>query len=362
LNIFIEPSDVWLFRDARPFAPDERGRAVSLFPPTPRTMQGVIRSLRLAQSGASFEKQSTWPADVGTPNDFGSLLLKGPLIARRHGDGVQRFFPLPRDVVQLKSGWHILAPTSDQEVISNWRAGLRLLLPPENTEPTKFEGGWLCEDGLLAYLKGTVCGVHVHPANTFFLHEPRVGVEIDSFAKRPVEENLYQIEFVRLQQDTGLLVEAHGISLEQKGLLQLGGEARGGRYQKVTSGTDLSREDRFKDGEPLRFKLYFATPAIFKHGWLPEAVQFNGSAIQGIWRGISLTLVAAAVGRWQPIGGRDITPNGSQRAIRGAVPAGSVYFLESDAKANDVLSEFDGQCVSDVDGQIGFGLCYVGGW
>ncbi|MBL8152360.1 MAG: CRISPR-associated protein Cmr3, partial [Blastocatellia bacterium] len=40
MNLFIEPSDVWLFRDARPFAAGEQSRATSLFPPTPRTIQG----------------------------------------------------------------------------------------------------------------------------------------------------------------------------------------------------------------------------------------------------------------------------------------------------------------------------------
>lgn len=362
MNIFIEPSDVWLFRDARPFTPDERGRAVSLFPPTPRTMQGILRSLRLAQSGVSFQDKSTWPADVGRPENFGSLRLRGPLIARRKGDRLQRFFPLPTDVIKLQTGWHLLAPAGDHKVVTNWPDGLRPLLPPEGSAPAKFDGGWLCEEGLLAYLKGTVCAVHVHPASTLFLHEARFGVEIDSLPKRPVEEKLYQVEFVRPQEDVGLLVEEHGLSLAQNGLLQLGGEARAGRYENIPTGIDLSREGRLSEGKPLRFKLYFATPAIFKQGWLPEAIAQAGSLLQGNWRGIDLTLVAAAVGRWQPIGGRDISEKDAQRAIRGAVRAGSVYFFESDAKASDVLNEFDGQCVSDVDGQIGFGLCYVGGW
>src|SRR5207244_9940034 len=81
--IFIEPDDVWLFRDGRPFAADDQSRAASLFPPTPRTLQGALRSARLAQSGASFRNQTTWPTDVGNPNNFGDLKLRGPILAKR---------------------------------------------------------------------------------------------------------------------------------------------------------------------------------------------------------------------------------------------------------------------------------------
>lgn len=115
MNIFIEPSDVWLFRDGRPFAPNERGRAVSLFPPAPQTVQGVIRSARLAQSGESFDYRK-WSdalkAEIGQPDTFGELLrLRGPLVARRKDNGgVQRFLPLPMDVTKLQDAWHILAP------------------------------------------------------------------------------------------------------------------------------------------------------------------------------------------------------------------------------------------------------------
>src|SRR5918992_4003818 len=119
MNIFIEPSDVWLFRDGRPFAPGERGRAVSFFPPTPQTLQGTIRSTRLAQSGEPFDYRkwsSGLKAEIGEPprrdpqgnyepDNFGALHLRGPLVAKRNGDGAQRFFPLPEDVTRLQDVW-----------------------------------------------------------------------------------------------------------------------------------------------------------------------------------------------------------------------------------------------------------------
>lgn len=172
---------------------------------------------------------------------------------------------------------------------------------------------------------------------------------------------LYQVEFVRPEADVGLLVEVEGVTLPCSGLLQLGGEARAGRYETVTTGVTLSPDGCLTDGDkPLRFKVYLATPAFFRQGWLPAAI--NAQTLQGNWQGIDVTLIAAAIGKPQAIGGRDIARGDTQRAIRRAVPAGSVYFFETQATTDEVLAAFDGQCVCDAeaDRQIGFGLGYVG--
>jgi CRISPR-associated protein Cmr3 len=111
----------------------------------------------------------------------------------------------------------------------------------------------------------------------------------------------------------------------------------------------------------MRFKLYFATPAISANGWLP--CWLDVQSLRGQWDNVDVQLIAAAVGKPQAIGGRDLARN-SHRYIRRAVPAGSVYFFETGASDDEVLAAFDGQCVSDLetDARIGFGLCYVGGW
>lgn len=365
-NLFIEPSDVWLFRTGRPFAADEQTRAASIFPPTPRTMQGALRSAYLAQKGVSFTNQTTWPREIGSPDCFGDLQARGPLIARRGTDGVvSPLFPLPLDIIKLKNSWQILSPCSDdrRHFAANLENGLLPLLPLDDTGSTKFNGGWLDDSDFLAYLRNESFPIDKNPIaeEMLFGRESRFGVQIDSHPKRPTEGMLYQVEYVRLHQDVGLLVEVDGISLQENGLLQLGGEARAGRFETVTANLTFPTQDRLKDkNKPLLFKLYLATPAIFGHGWLPEHIDKKN--LMGRWREIELTLVSAAIGKPQPIGGRDISKRDSQRDIYGAVPAGSVYFFETQASADDVFRAFDGQCVSDVAAQIGFGLGYVGGW
>ena len=41
-HILIEPTDVWLFRDGRPFNRGQDHSAQSVFPPLPTVMQGVF--------------------------------------------------------------------------------------------------------------------------------------------------------------------------------------------------------------------------------------------------------------------------------------------------------------------------------
>ncbi len=361
-SIFIEPSDVWLFRDGRPFAAADQTRAASIFPPTPRTMQGVLRSAFIVQQNKRFDG-SDWDdafkLQLGSANDFGTLKMKGLALASRTANGIEKLFPHPADLVKLKTGWKILQPTTNHSLQANWNSGLQPLFPVPNDEPEKFELGWLSENDLQSYLCGT--GNAPLPSKHPFEREARFGIEIESQPKRTAEGKLYQVEFIRLKDSYGLLVEFEGLPFKPSGLLQLGGEAKAGRYETVAANLSLTPGTRLNTpAVPLPFKLYLATPAIFKQGWLPDWIDAN--TLKGEWKKIPVTLVSAALHKPQSIGGRDISLPDQQRAMHRAVPAGSVYFFETAASAADVFNAFDGQCVSDVDAQIGYGLSYVGGW
>jgi CRISPR-associated protein Cmr3 len=357
MNIFIEPGDVWLFRDGRPFAAGEEHAARSIFPPTPRTMQGAIRSARISQSGASFTDQGKWPADVGTPNDYRNLRMRGPVLARRDHDGETPFFVQPQDVVKMNGGWKVLSP-EQSGFQANWPEPLLAL--KTDGAPEKFEPGWLSESDLTGYLRGEAFGVV--KTSALFERERRFGVEIEGPVKRAREGNLFAIEFIRLNPGVGLLLDVKGVAFDGSGMLQLGGEARAGRYETSEASLDLDTERRTPQNrdDKTRFKLYLATPAIFSQGWLPG--EMDKITLSGIWRGIDLRLMAAAVGKPNHIGGRDISQRDRQRDMAMAVPAGSVYFFETEAGPAEVMNAFDGKCVSDADPTIGFGLSYIGGW
>lgn len=368
-TLLIEPSDVWLFRDARPFAAGEQGRAVSVFPPTPQTVQGAIRSARLSLSGEPFDV-SMWSdalrKEIGDPDSPGKVALRGPLVAQRSDGAIRLHFPMPADTGMFAEGFRMLSPRHLDKPYMNGPQGIYPLLPPEGSQPVKFSPFWLDGEGLAAYLNGDVAHTRTYPSDTLFSREARVGVGIDSAVKRPIDGLLYQVEFVRPLPDVGLVVEVDGISLPPSGFLQLGGEAKAARYEAVDAGIDstsgVKPAERVTDlGNVRQFKIYLATPALFETGWLPACI--DATTHKGTWNGVDVTLRAAAIGKPQVIGGRDVA-RGIERPIRRAVPAGSVYFFETPADGKDIATAFDGRNVSDlsVDAQIGFGLAFIGGW
>jgi len=360
MRVFIEPVDVWLFRDGRPFAGGEDHRAVSLFPPTPYTMQGAIRTkilfdrgvdLQDYARGAQCEEQKTRDVgrEIGFPNsDYGKLRLFGPFVAKRNKNGeVVRYFPLPADVVKADDDYRVLSPLQRDDSPYTMNAMLNPLWLRTH-QPITEAHGWLAEDELEKYLQGNQFSIT--KADDLFAREARLGIGIDNSTKRPQEGLLYQVEFMRLRQDVGLWLEVEGVTLPKDGLLQLGGEMKAARYEEVSNTPKLSPGGQVNG----KFKLYFATPAYLSGGWQPR---------NGDWTpffGKSVKLIAAAVPRAQMLGGAKVDV-ASQRGdfhkpMRPFVPAGSVYFFETDDEVTVPPT------ITDDGGQIGFGQVFIGGW
>lgn len=378
MRIFIEPTDVWLFRDGRPFSAGADHRARTLFPPSPHTVAGALRAIRFAESGLVREDyvkgesavaQALW-REIGKPPDrqgrngsYGTFELRALHVAREEAqaDGtkkVVRYFPTPADVVRVGGALRVTAPLplktknpdqyyflSDLPTHFTWVKDVRAVGSP---------GGWLSEENLRHYLRGesfTVVG-----DGELFERESRFNVGIDSERKRPREGDrgghLFQVEWVRLRHHVGLDAEVLGITLPDDGLLALGGELRSGRYRKVNETVE-----NFNAPFERRFKLYLATPAWFDvdglQGWQPEDWS-------PYFRGAKVKLVSAVIPRAQPIGGWDVA-NELQKPLRHFVPAGSVFYFELTDGARQQIK--DRTFITDGGlAVLGFGITYTGGW
>lgn len=370
--LFIEPQDVWLFRDGRPFDAGVDHGARSLFPPTPNTVQGIIRSRYLVEQGVDFQEfadrapalQAIGEA-IGWPGDgYGCLQLRGPLVARwdEGNQTLVRYVPLPADVVKVGDDYRLLRPLKTPLTRANWPADglLPLWVPMTDNSVPKEARGWLSEKALPDYLADTPpANLTVEHDDGLFVREGRFGVGIASRRKRPEEGLLYQVEFIRPRPGVGLAVELHGVQLASSGLLRMGGESRAGRYWTVTPPVlpGQAIPEPGDDGR-TRFRLIFLTPARFEEGWRPEkgdwSTFFNGP----------VTLKAAALPRAQPIGGvrvdnRSQRGGNFQKVMWRYVPSGSVYFFEAEGAVMPRKSYFTDD---DVEGQIGFGLAIFGQW
>lgn len=351
MQLVLEPVDVWLFRDGRPFDAGSDHHARCLFPPYPSVIQGAIRSHELVLRGVNLRDPAAVAAAVGTAEEYGCLRLCGPFLARSDAGALTRYFPVPADAVAGQDGRaEMLSLRQGQEgVVSSIGERLPRLFfnPGEAGKPGR--GRWVAENDLLALLAGNT--VRALPDRCLFEYEERLGIGREDSIRSSKSELLYEAQYVRPARDVGLWLEMQGYSKwPREGIMRIGAEGHGAFFRAVAPrpwpGLDLSGP------LPPRFKLYFAAPAYFSGGWQPESWAF---AFAG-----SVTLEAVALSGYETIGGFDWAA-GRQKASRRFVPAGSVYYFRSDSAVR-LQPSLVNQAVTQWGGEIGFGRVIAAEW
>ncbi|KAF5431829.1 CRISPR-associated protein Cmr3, partial [Candidatus Methanophagaceae archaeon] len=187
------------------------------------------------------------------------------------------------------------------------------------------------------------------------LPEPKIGIGISKETGTSEEGKLYRVDMRRLE-NIGLLVDFEGLDLPERGMMKLGGEGKAVSYEQFKP-VDFSI-DNFNFDEN-KFKLYLSTPSIFKNGWLP--VWIDEKTLIGEYKGLELKLLTASIGKPISIGGFDMRKR-MPKAMRKAVPAGSVYYFE--IRKGDIqkaVEIFNQSAISEFYPEQGFGIAYVGG-
>lgn len=349
LTLFLRPMDVWLFRDGRPFDAGSVHRAESVFPPYPTVIQGAFRTHRLLARSVDLGNKKAVEEAVGKADEFGSLRLRGPYLARWDGKTLVRYFPQPADAIA--DGLNLIpARLEKPDGALKTSSPFPLLFGLNQPAGKSPESLWVDENSLHDYLEGKpVKGI---PASDLFLREDRVGIGMNE--RRVVNEGmLYEAEFIRPCENVGLLVEIEGeyeAEWQNGGVLLLGGEGKQAIVEVVPA-APLSR----LPVSASRFKIYFAAPAYFENGWLPK--DWNKFFVSPV------KLVGAALQRYESMGGfnwavQDMDA-GAHRPTRRFVPAGSVYYFEGKPELQPGLIQ---QAVTDFGAEIGFGQSIIKEW
>lgn len=412
MRLFLEPTDVWLFRDGRPFDVFAGHRANTLFPPMPTVLQGLVRTAHITFAGVPLDAYLSGEHDqlnreIGSPGQPQNFELRGPFIAQRTGqfvDGVeilQRFFPRPADAFLMGNCYQTLAPTEKASDLMKWNLPkempeeqkIQLLWPGD---PTQKEGShgkqenldeWFSEDELAAYLMDKQVMKPDTP-HQMVKRENRIGIAMHDDIRRPRDGFIYEIEYARPFPGVGLEVETEKLPDDRwppQGLVKIGGDGRSARFIKLSNRQTMMADkslpvyfavpafrDRerivtlnssFFDGASKRVKIYFATPTYFEKGW-----------ISGNWSQFfegSPRLVAAALAKPLSIGGIDLwraekTNSQPHKPARRFVPAGSVYYFEGvTAIKTSMISDVapgDKDNFGKIEQQIGFGQFFIGEW
>jgi len=164
---------------------------------------------------------------------------------------------------------------------------------------------------------------------------------------------------VRLRRGVAIGFEIAGTKLAAEGHIRLGGD---GRTARIAAGPQLPFASPPPLGTAERFRVYLATPTFSAAGGYPPgfaAVSLDGS------EELPCRLVAAAVPGFALAGGWDVA-QGRAKPLRRVLPAGSVFFFESQEAggAADAAARLHGTPLADFPGEQlgrqGFGLALFG--
>lgn len=347
--LLLEPQDVWVFRDGRPFDAGEQRAHRSVFPPFPPTVQGALRAAVLAAlcdrrvnaSGGcrlcGARDCKGWEA-IGRDADEPPFTI-GPALPIRDG---KLLWPAPLDLLLHESSGRRL-PALARPIGGSPRTDLPVGLRPVGVRsPDRYDaaGGWLHTTELQRVLRGEAL---VPESHELLDHEARTGIALGP-GRTAKDGMIYSVDTLRLRPGVGLAVRVRGVLPRLDGTaVQFGGEGRMALVREIPAPALPEAP-----AEGTRLKLSLASPARFG-GWRPPEID-------------GLSLVGAAVGRPEAIGGWNLAAGGP-RPLESAVPAGSVFFYEEKTGGAAVAAAKKLHLESIGErGRSGFGIMLAGGW
>lgn len=357
LRLDMEPVDSLFFRDARPFEPAGHGESGL---PMPQTLAGAVRSLLMERHGVDFgqlgERMKNGVSFAEALGEFGSdaagiadLRISGPWFTLDGGVLV----PTPASLRQEKKGGkpekrngnsgRVLRLDPLKSPPAGWRPDTPEMLPlwRYGREDVEAAPDLLKLSGLRRFLAGDLpepC--ELVQAKDVYGFEDRTGIGVDAEKNAAAGGAIYGIRMLVLKSEACLCAELSGSAaalsplMAEPLLMKFGGEGRQVVVRAERRGIDWPDVPRVAGKGRL---VLLTTPSWF-NGWKPPGLE---------------PLAAAVVGH-QAVSGWDLA-KGGPKPNRFMVPAGSVYFLQPDAR---ILNAFG----SDEDVNVGWGCFLEGNW
>lgn len=385
---FIEPLDVLFLRGNTLFGdPGSYGEA--LIPPWPSLAAGALRSRILADAGVSlpaFARSEITHPELGTPKQPGSFAVTAFHLARRVGDQVEPLYAPPADLVPSRDAdgtlqvraLHPIDPlrlTTRASLFSS--ATLPMLPVLAETQRCKPEsGGWLTASGWREYLAGRLPAAEQWlKSSELWSLDPRVGVGLDTDARRAADGKLFSMQAVAFQSGVGFLTQVSGAHLPEAGTLRLGGD---GRAAALSPACEVWPEpDYAAIAAAGRCRLVLTTPGLFcppgteaesGGGWLPTGMTCTAEGDYAFdLHGVRARLVSAAIPRAEVVSGWDLAQWQPKPAVK-AAPTGAVYWLDQLSATPEALRRLIRQglwrdvCEDPARRAEGFNRATVAAW
>ncbi len=225
-DFLVHPLDAVWFRDGRPFVAGESCFDQGMFPPSPWTFQGMIRTV-LLRSAISGELDKISPDEiqrlVGLPDSLPrGWRIEGAFPAEVNRDEVwMPWFRTPRFLlkpnrkgdVPVHAHAKIKVDFGDDYLANN--SPDMILLGNPGLDDSKPLGGWISASNLLWAFTGEVQWDHkgyAHQLPAFVKREARTGVRIERKRGAAADHMLYTAARHRFRQNSGLVGRLTGTS------------------------------------------------------------------------------------------------------------------------------------------------------
>ncbi len=364
-KIEIKALDTLFFRDGKPFERGEESVANGSFPPLPSVIYGALRTAML---GDNFENQDFTFENFVT--ESAKLEIKQFFLKINQ----ELFAAVPLDLIghEVKNDKGKKETHADliEHLIPKPLASSSLstfvLRTSKMIKAKELSGKFLLQfNDLKEYLDGRENSFI--PTSLNLTVEPKLGIGRNNFSRTTEDALLYRVNMQRLESKLdfqkktlsntfSLVVGFDKLNLKKKnGFFKLGGEGKTINYESYTKENDVPLIT-LKDN---RLKIYLATPAIFSNGSMPDFIKKGFFEKEG--KKIAVRLLTSAIGKPLMVGGFDMDKR-MPKAMYKAVPAGSVYYLETDTTdaANELAQCLHQTSISEVRKNEGFGICYIG--
>ena len=237
----VTPNDTLFFRGGEPMGMGETHFQTSIFPPSPETFIGAVRTSVIAHKGnGDFRgykngtyNDTSWFKEIGFKELPDTFQFTGPFLVR----GKDILLPPPANLFTDadKKGFAIASPRDFQEIAHSSRiSGIMWIhgsggVTGKNWKPIQ---DYITLNGIKKYLKGSIDELSPETdfigQNALFETEVRTGIALEKKGLRTARSgHLYVTSHNRFIEKVGMIFTLEGVSVFPDSLvMRLGGENR----------------------------------------------------------------------------------------------------------------------------------------
>jgi CRISPR-associated protein Cmr3 len=333
----VTPNDTLFFRGGEPMGIGESHFQTSIFPPSPETFVGAVRTTVITHNcDSDFEgyktgkyADTTWFGEIGMKELPDTFRFSGPYLRK----GKEIFLPPPSNLFSNpgKTKFAIASPRRFQELEHSSVVPQIMWIeaPGEGTgKDWKPVENWISVEGIKKYLRGSADSLTRETdfvaTCDLFKDEGRVGIALERNGLRTARKgHLYSTVHKRFSEEIGMVFFLDGVpSFPDTALIRLGGENRTAWCERIDDVEFPSLQDSVD---------FLVTTMPVKAERVANAVPVTEFIDEGMHAvlpgGVRSRMVSYAAGRPVLFGGWDLMENRAKEMVQ-YVPAGSVFCFE----------------------------------